>query len=81
MTDQPFSEEEASAFSAKLDDGSQTLTDREQAVLRGLLAHAINGAPAEDDAEVTGFAFDAFLTIEGIVGGSTTGRLTTRDLS
>jgi hypothetical protein len=81
MTEQAFTEEEASAFSAKLDDWSQTLTEREQTVLRGLLANAINGTPTASDDDVAGFAFDAFIKIGGIADASTLGGLSTRDLS
>jgi hypothetical protein len=81
MTEQAFTEEEASAFSAKLDAWGQTLSDREQAILRGLLANAINGTPtASDDADVSGFAFDAFHK-ESAPTPSLLGGFSTRDLS
>lgn len=81
MTDQAFTEDEASAFSAKLDEWSQTLSEREQTVLRGLLANAINGTPAASDDDVAGFAFDAYLKIGDISGESTLDAFSIRDLS
>lgn len=70
---QPLTAEEASAFSTKLDAFSQTLADREQAILNHLLAAATAG---QQD-EVAGFAksaLDSFLDIQG-------NALRTRDLS
>lgn len=44
MTSEAFTAAELSAFSAKLDGWSQTLDDREQTLLRGLIGLATWGA-------------------------------------